>query len=99
MSFTGRSWGRESARRCLPCSRSPPNSIPSALALHFFYLNVGAENDDYLARVEIPAWVAENPAQLDTLHAVLISQCRMLGPRPYPYLLHRCPRDGGGQLR
>jgi hypothetical protein len=26
---------------------------------------------------------------LDTLHAVLVSQCRILGSRPYPYLLHR----------
>ncbi len=59
------------------------------LALHFFYLNVGTEHAGYLARVEIPAWVAEDPHKLDMLHAVLISQCRMLGPRPYPYLLHR----------
>jgi len=60
-----------------------------ALALHFFYLNVGTDNEDYLARVEIPAWVAEDPAQLDMLHAILVSQCRIMGPRPYPYLLHR----------
>jgi hypothetical protein len=33
--------------------------------------------------------VAEERQQLDTLHAVLIDQCRMLGARPYPYLLHR----------
>jgi hypothetical protein len=59
------------------------------LALHFFYLNVGTEHEDYLARVEIPAWVAEDPAKLDGLHAILVSQCRILGPRPYPYLLHR----------
>jgi len=60
-----------------------------ALALHFFYLNVGTEREAYLARVEIPAWVAEDPVQLDTLHAILVSQCRIMGPRPYPYLLHR----------
>jgi hypothetical protein len=60
-----------------------------ALALHFFYLNVGTEHEDYLARVEIPAWVADDPDQVDTLHAILVSQCRILGPRPYPYLLHR----------
>ena len=60
-----------------------------ALALHFFYLNVGTEIEDYLARVEIPAWVADDAAQLDLLHSILVSQCRMLGPRPYPYLLHR----------
>jgi hypothetical protein len=59
------------------------------LALHFFYLNVGRENKPWLARVEIPAWVLENPAMLDTLHAVLIQQCRTMGTRPYPYLLHR----------
>jgi len=55
------------------------------LALHFFYLNVGGP----LVRVEIPAWVAENPAQLGMLHAVLVSQCRIMGTRHYPYLLHR----------
>jgi hypothetical protein len=51
------------------------------LGLHFFYLNVG--------RVEIPAWVVEDSAMLDTLHAVLVSQCGMIGVRAYPYLLHR----------
>jgi hypothetical protein len=59
------------------------------LGLYFFYLNVGIEKDAYLARVEIPAWVAQDPAQLDTLHAILVSQCRIMGARPYPYLLHR----------
>jgi hypothetical protein len=56
------------------------------IALHFFYLNVGRAG---LARVEIPAWVAISPEKLDALHAALIEQCRIMGPRPYPYLLHR----------
>jgi hypothetical protein len=56
------------------------------LALHFFYLNVGRGG---LARVEIPAWVADAPQLLDSLHAVLIGQCQVMGSRPYPYLLHR----------
>ena len=56
------------------------------IALHFFYLNVGRAG---LARVEIPAWVAGSPEKLDALHAALIEQCRIMGPRPYPYLLHR----------
>jgi hypothetical protein len=60
-----------------------------ALALHFFYLNVGRTGHPHLARVEIPAWVAEDRAMLDSLHAVLVSQCRMMGSHPYPYLLHR----------
>lgn len=60
------------------------------LALHFFYLNVGLRpNQTHIARVEIPAWVANSPQKLDSLHAVLIDQCRILGERPYPYLLHR----------
>ena len=56
------------------------------ITLHFFYLNVGRGG---LARVEIPAWVAGSPEKLDGLHAALIEQCRIMGPRPYPYLLHR----------
>lgn len=56
------------------------------IALHFFYLNIGRAG---LARVEIPAWVAGSPEKLDGLHAALVEQCRIMGPRPYPYLLHR----------
>jgi len=59
------------------------------LALHFFYLNVGHKDRPWLARVEIPAWVAADPARLDDLHAVLMHQAGILGGRPYPYLLHR----------
>jgi hypothetical protein len=60
-----------------------------SLALHFFYLNVGGKDHPWLARVEIPAWVAENESHLNSLHAILLEQCRILGSRPYPYLLHR----------
>ncbi len=59
------------------------------LALHFFYLNVGLGSHPALARVEVPAWVAKAPEQLDTLQAALIAQCRSMGKRPYPYVLHR----------
>lgn len=59
------------------------------LGLHFFYLNVGRQGHPWLARVEIPAWVAGNPVQLDLLHACLMDQCRILGAHPYPYALHR----------
>lgn len=59
------------------------------LALHFFYLNVGRPNRPSLARIEIPAWVSGNPEMLRNLHAVLVDQCRMMGNKPYPYLLHR----------
>jgi hypothetical protein len=59
------------------------------LGLHFFYLNVGRPGHPYLARVEIPAWVADDGSMLDNLHAVLVNQCEMIGARRYPYLLHR----------
>ena len=41
-------------------------------AVHFFYLNVGSE----MARVEVPAWVAENPELLELTHAMLVDQSR-----------------------
>jgi hypothetical protein len=59
------------------------------LGLHFFYLNAGRPKRPSLARVDLPAWVARNPRLLDDLHAALVSQCRVMGARPYPYLLHR----------
>jgi hypothetical protein len=59
------------------------------LALHFFYLNVGRKGRPWLARVEIPAWVANSAQMLDLLQSSLVSQCRIMGSRPYPYLLHR----------
>lgn len=64
-------------------------SYPGPLALHFFYLNTGRSGHPWLARVEIPAWVAEDSQMLDTLQATLVQQCRALGNRPYPYILHR----------
>lgn len=60
-----------------------------ALALHFFYLNAGSEGHPWPVRVEIPKWVVDDPEKLDALHAVLVGQCRMMGAKPYPYLLHR----------
>jgi hypothetical protein len=59
------------------------------LALYFFYLNVGRSEKPWLARVEIPAWVAEDLFMLDSLHSVLYQQCQIMGSRPYPYLIHR----------
>jgi hypothetical protein len=64
-------------------------SYAGPLALHFFYLNVGRPGRFDLARVEIPAWVAENSAMLDHLHTVLVQQCRIMGANPFPYALHR----------
>lgn len=59
------------------------------LALHFFYLNTSLDQHPHLLRVEFPAWVAKDAAKIDLLHACLIAQCRIMGVRPYPYILHR----------
>jgi len=57
-------------------------------AIHFFYLNVSpGPARPALARVEIPAWIAANPAALDTIHAVIVRQARITGS--YPYVLAR----------
>lgn len=68
---------------------SSEKSYKGVLELHFFYLNVGTERHPWPVRVEIPKWVADDKSGLDLLHAVLVQQCRMMGSRPYPYLLHR----------
>lgn len=47
----------------------------------FFYLNVGAE----IVRVEIPAWVTENPTLINLVHAVCLDQARK--GRGYPVAL------------
>lgn len=59
------------------------------LSLHFFYLNVGTQGHPWPVRIEIPEWVAKDKQKLDLLHCVFIEQCRMMGSKPYPYLLHR----------
>jgi hypothetical protein len=57
-------------------------------AIHFFYLNVSKiDGLPALARVEIPGWLAADPAALDTLHAVIVRQARLAGG--YPYVLAR----------
>jgi NurA domain len=59
------------------------------LALHFFYLNVGETRHPWLVRVEIPRWVVDDAGKLDLLHTILLEQCKIMGVRPYPYILHR----------
>ena len=59
------------------------------LALHFFYLNVGHPGHHWVARIDIPAWVACDVDQVNVLQAILVNQCKIMGGRFYPYLLHR----------
>ena len=52
-------------------------------AVFFFYLNTGTD----LARVEVPEWVARQPAKLDLVHTTVYNQC--LFNNGYPYVLTR----------
>ncbi len=54
----------------------------------FFYLNVASPGQaPYLARVEIPMWVARSKAQVATAHALIYHQCQITDR--YPYALTR----------
>lgn len=64
-------------------------SYKNQLSIEFFYINVGLPGKPSLARVEIPAWVAQDSLAIDTLHATLLDQSRILGNHPFPYFLHR----------
>jgi hypothetical protein len=62
-------YGERSARFA---SRSPVlRHYGAGAAIQFVYLNVG----DEVARVEVPAWVGDNPALLDLVHATVVDGC------------------------
>lgn len=52
----------------------------------FFYLNAGRTGHQ-IARVDIPMSVAQDPAAVDAVHALVYDQCQVLGD--YPYVLAR----------
>src|SRR5207237_4103172 len=54
----------------------------------FFYMNVAAVHQEaYLARVEIPMWVAHEKALVSALQALVYTQCQITDR--YPYALTR----------
>ena len=57
-------------RSSLFASRSRVLDEYGSHRVHFFYLR----GEDEVARVEVPAYVAENPDLLDTVHACLVDQ-------------------------
>lgn len=54
-------------------------------AIQFFYVHCGPT--DQIARVEIPAWVGDDPQMLDVVHAGVVEQCRTT--QGFPYVLAR----------
>ena len=79
------------ARSAIFVSPSPVNHDyyrPAGHTVHFFYLNLAEEGrDPVVARVELPAWVAEASGRLDLVHASIVAQARIAGD--YPYALVR----------
>jgi hypothetical protein len=56
--------------------------------IHFFYLNLAAEGSaPAIARIEVPAWVAEDAGRLALVHGAIVAQARITGD--YPYALVR----------
>jgi hypothetical protein len=51
--------------------------------VHFFYMRVGRE----VARVEMPQWVATDPARVDLVHSLVYDQC--IKGQGYPVVLAR----------
>jgi hypothetical protein len=54
----------------------------------FFYMNVASpQQEPYLARVEVPMWVARDKTMVGALQAILYAQCQITDR--YPYALTR----------
>lgn len=56
-------------------------TYPTMSCPYFFYINTGSE----IARIELPAWVAQNASLVEHLAAVLIDQC--IKGNGYPVVL------------
>ncbi|MEL7626731.1 MAG: DNA double-strand break repair nuclease NurA [Anaerolineaceae bacterium] len=60
------------------------------LRVTFFYLNVSTlPEHPWLARVEIPYWISQEPDLVGLIHAALFADAQVLDSHPYPYSLHR----------
>ncbi|MHB8625413.1 MAG: DNA double-strand break repair nuclease NurA [Aggregatilineales bacterium] len=79
-------------RSALLVQQSPQNKAYRDMAddyeIVFFYVNVSAPGQEpYLARVELPMWIAKDAAVVDSVHALLYAQCQLTDR--YPYALTR----------
>lgn len=83
---------RAGERSAIMIQQSPQNKAYHDLGdereIAFFYVNMASHyQEPYLARVEIPMWVAQNAGAVDQVHALLYSQCQITDR--YPYVLTR----------
>ena len=74
---------RPGERSALFLHGSPRNKmfLDHGAGVHFFFLRV---NEQEIARVEIPAWLAEDPRLVDSIHASVLADAQLTG---YSYVL------------
>lgn len=74
---------RPGERSALFLHGSPRNKVfqDHGAGVYFFFLRV---NGQEIARVEIPAWLAEEPRLVDSIHASVLADARLTG---YSYVL------------
>ncbi len=82
---------RPGQRSALMVQQSPLNKHyhdkGAAYEIVFFYINIGLPGDSKFARVELPMWVAREPAWVDLVHALVYHQSQIMWH--YPYALAR----------
>jgi hypothetical protein len=79
--------GARSALFVSPASINHDHYAPTH-TIHFFYLNVAAEGaPPAIARIEVPAWVADDAERTGLVHGAIVAQARITGD--YPYALVR----------
>ena len=91
---------RPGERSALFLHGSPRNKVfqDHGAGVYFFFLRV---NEQEIARVEIPAWLAEDPRLVDSIHASVLADARLTG---YSYVLSQAhqhvtiPLDLGNML-
>lgn len=80
--------GARSALFVSPSSINHDYYVPAGHGVHFLYLNLAEEGrDPVIARLEVPAWVAEDADRLGLVHGAVVAQARLTGD--YPYALVR----------
>ena len=80
--------GARSALYLSPSRINHDYYAPEGHTVHFFYLNLAEEGrPPIIARIELPAWVADDPERLALVHGATVAQARITGE--YPYVLAR----------
>jgi len=72
-----------------PQNREYKDKKGADFEIGFFYVNVSGGANPIIVRIDIPLWVARDPAAVSALHALIVTQCSIQGRKHYPYSLTR----------